>query len=52
MGIPIGEGEVVFRCNLVAVRDGEMRDYSAGHITNEEAHGSSYRRSEREPGQR
>ncbi len=32
MGIPIGEGEVVFRCNLVAVRDGRMWDYSAGHI--------------------
>jgi len=32
MEIPIGEGEVVFRCNLVAVRDGRMWDYSAGHI--------------------
>jgi 2,3-bisphosphoglycerate-independent phosphoglycerate mutase len=37
MGIPIGEGEVVFRCNLVAVRDGRMFDYSAGHIGTEEA---------------
>jgi len=37
MGIPIGEGEVVFRCNLVAVRDGRMWDYSAGHIDNENA---------------
>ncbi len=38
MGIAIGEGEVVFRCNLVAVRDGRMWDYSAGHITSDEAH--------------
>jgi 2,3-bisphosphoglycerate-independent phosphoglycerate mutase len=37
MGIPIGPGEVVFRCNLVATRDGQMWDYSAGHISTEEA---------------
>jgi 2,3-bisphosphoglycerate-independent phosphoglycerate mutase len=37
MGISIGLGEAVFRCNLVAVRDGRMFDYSAGHITTEEA---------------
>lgn len=37
MGIPIGEGEVVYRCNLVTIKDGKMRDYSAGHIGGEEA---------------
>jgi len=37
MGIPVGEGEVVFRCNLVTVADGQMKDYSAGHITSQEA---------------
>ncbi|MBM3154391.1 MAG: cofactor-independent phosphoglycerate mutase [Chloroflexi bacterium] len=37
MGIPIAEDEVVFRCNLVAVRDGKMWSYSSGHITTEEA---------------
>jgi 2,3-bisphosphoglycerate-independent phosphoglycerate mutase len=41
MGIEIGEGEIAFRCNLVNVRsDGErveMIDYSAGHISSEEA---------------
>jgi len=37
MGIPVGEDEGVFRCNLVAVRDGRMWDYSAGHISTEEA---------------
>jgi len=37
LGIGIGEGEVVFRCNLVNVGDGRMRDYSAGHIGTGEA---------------
>jgi 2,3-bisphosphoglycerate-independent phosphoglycerate mutase len=37
LDIPIGEGEVVFRCNLVAVRDGKMWSYSAGYISTEEA---------------
>jgi 2,3-bisphosphoglycerate-independent phosphoglycerate mutase len=39
MGIDISAGEAVFRCNLVSVIDGKMRDYSAGHITTEEAAG-------------
>jgi 2,3-bisphosphoglycerate-independent phosphoglycerate mutase len=38
MGIPIAEDEVVFRCNLVAVRDGKMWSYSSGHIGTDEAH--------------
>jgi 2,3-bisphosphoglycerate-independent phosphoglycerate mutase len=37
MNIPIGEGEVVFRCNLVAIRDGKMWSYSAGYISTGEA---------------
>jgi 2,3-bisphosphoglycerate-independent phosphoglycerate mutase len=37
LDIPIAEGEVVFRCNLVAVRDGRMWSYSAGYISTEEA---------------
>ncbi len=37
MGITISEGDVVFRCNLVAVRDGKMWDYSSGHISTSEA---------------
>ena len=37
MGLDIGEDEVVFRCNLVTIRDGKMWDYSAGHISTEEA---------------
>ncbi len=37
IGIPIGDGEVLFRCNLVTVTDGRMQDYSAGHIPTDEA---------------
>jgi 2,3-bisphosphoglycerate-independent phosphoglycerate mutase len=37
LGIPVGEGEAVFRCNLVAAPDGRMLDYSAGHISTDEA---------------
>lgn len=39
MGISVGKGEVVFRCNLVTVQDGKMQDYSAGHISTAEAKG-------------
>ncbi|MBT9159690.1 MAG: hypothetical protein DDT27_00570 [Dehalococcoidia bacterium] len=38
MGIPLEEGEVAFRCNLVAVRDGRMWSYCAGHISDAESH--------------
>ncbi len=37
MGIPIEDDDVLFRCNLVAVRDGKMWSYSSGHISTEEA---------------
>lgn len=37
MGIPIDDGDVVFRCNLVAIRDGKMWDYSSGHIETSQA---------------
>ncbi len=37
MGIPIEDGEVVFRCNLVAIRDGKMWSYSSGYISTDEA---------------
>ena len=37
MGIPIADDEVVFRCNLVAVRDGKMWSYSSGYISSAEA---------------
>lgn len=37
MGIPVDDGEVVFRCNLVSVCGGKMRSYSSGFISTEEA---------------
>jgi len=37
LGIAIDDGDVVFRCNLVAVRDGKMLSYSAGYISTSEA---------------
>ena len=38
MGLPIHEGEAAFRCSLVTVVEGKLMDYSAGHISTEEAH--------------
>jgi len=37
LGIKLKDDEVVFRCNLVTVKDGRMADYSAGHISTDEA---------------
>ena len=37
MGIPIADTEVVFRCNLVAIREGKMWSYSSGRISTHEA---------------
>lgn len=36
--IPLAPTDWVFRCNLVTVADGIMKDHSAGGITNAEAH--------------
>ncbi|MFW5798588.1 MAG: 2,3-bisphosphoglycerate-independent phosphoglycerate mutase, partial [Planctomycetota bacterium] len=37
MGIDLGVRDWAFRCNFVTVADGEMADYSAGHISTNEA---------------
>ena len=37
MGVPVEEGEVVFRCNLVTIEGGKMKSYCAGHIAGDEA---------------
>jgi len=37
MGVPVGCGETVFRCNLVAIKGGRMWSYCSGHIESEEA---------------
>ncbi|HMK55403.1 MAG TPA: cofactor-independent phosphoglycerate mutase [Dissulfurispiraceae bacterium] len=40
MGIPLGENDVAYRCNLVTIEGDEssavMKDHSSGHITTEE----------------
>ena len=41
MGVTLGAGDIAFRCNLVSFSEdtpATMDDYSAGHITTEEAH--------------
>ncbi|MBM3132725.1 MAG: cofactor-independent phosphoglycerate mutase [Chloroflexi bacterium] len=38
LGLELEQGEVVFRCNTLAVRDGKMLSFSAGHITSAESH--------------
>lgn len=37
MGIPVGDNEVAFRCNLVSIRDGRMESFNAGHISSDES---------------
>src|SRR5262245_44622451 len=36
MGIPLGPGDFAIRCNLVNAEGGVMRDFTAGHIGNDE----------------
>ncbi len=36
-GIRLAEDDIAFRCNLTTVGNGEMQDYSAGHVSKEHA---------------
>jgi len=36
MGIKLGKRDWAIRCNLVTVENGQMRDFTAGHISSEE----------------
>jgi len=38
LGIKLADGEVAFRCNTIAVRDGTMWSFNAGHISDSESH--------------
>jgi 2,3-bisphosphoglycerate-independent phosphoglycerate mutase len=38
MGVKLDKDDMAFRCNLVTISEEKMADYSAGHITNKEAH--------------
>ena len=42
LGVSLAENETAFRCNLVNIEDEKMVDYSAGHITTNEAHSIIY----------
>ncbi len=37
MGVELSDKDVAYRCNLVRIENGMMKDYSAGHISTEEA---------------
>ncbi len=37
IGITLGKNDIAFRCNLITEKDGMIADYSAGHISTEEA---------------
>jgi 2,3-bisphosphoglycerate-independent phosphoglycerate mutase len=37
LGVKLKKGDLAFRCNLVTIRDGKMEDFTAGHISTEEA---------------
>jgi 2,3-bisphosphoglycerate-independent phosphoglycerate mutase len=37
MGVPLTADDVAFRCNLITVEYGRIKDYSAGHINSDEA---------------
>ena len=39
MGIPFSEGDLAYRCNLVTIENGRMKDFAAGHISSEEGAG-------------
>ena len=39
MHVPLDEGDIALRCNLVTEEEGQIVDYSGGHITDEEARG-------------
>src|SRR5437763_5632332 len=38
LGVTLGPSDWAVRCNLVHVADGQMRDFTSGHITSEEGH--------------
>jgi 2,3-bisphosphoglycerate-independent phosphoglycerate mutase len=38
MGVELVEGDLALRCNLICIEDEKIKNHSAGHIGNEEAH--------------
>ena len=38
MGIELDDNDMAMRCNLICIEDDKIKNHSAGHISNEEAH--------------
>lgn len=38
MGVHLNEDDLAFRCNLICIEEEKIKNHSAGHIPNEEAH--------------
>lgn len=38
MGVPIEDGEMAMRCNIICIENDKIKNHSAGHISNEEAY--------------
>lgn len=37
IGVPVYDGEIAMRCNLICIENGIIKNHSAGHITSEES---------------
>jgi 2,3-bisphosphoglycerate-independent phosphoglycerate mutase len=37
MGVTLAADDVAFRCNLITIENGKIKDYSSGHISSDEA---------------
>jgi 2,3-bisphosphoglycerate-independent phosphoglycerate mutase len=37
IGVPVEDDDLVMRCNLICIEDGNIKNHSAGHISTEEA---------------
>lgn len=38
IGVTLGEGDLALRCNLICLENGNIKNHSAGHISNEESY--------------
>lgn len=38
IGVTLGPGDLALRCNLLSIENGNIKNHSAGHISNEEAY--------------
>jgi len=38
MGVKLNSDDLAMRCNLICIKDGKIKNHSAGHISSEEAH--------------